>query len=126
MGVEKSNLIFLNDLRWKPRERAGGNISWGDFLNLLEGLEVTLPAPMNTQSSHIKVMKAMPIVATSVAPVTYWVRDVNEPQTERHHQENFMMHERWNTFNLNHQISQQDKITVPDCTVCFSKFVLQK
>ena len=28
MGVEKSNLIFLNDLRWAPRGIQRGNIDW--------------------------------------------------------------------------------------------------
>ena len=37
-----------------PREdpQTGDNIDWSDFLNLLEGLKVTLPVPMNTHSSH--------------------------------------------------------------------------
>ena len=37
MGVEKSNLIFLNDLRWAPRGIQGENIDWQVFLNLLKG-----------------------------------------------------------------------------------------
>ena len=36
MGVENSNLIFFNDLRWAPKSK-GGDIDWDDFLNLLEG-----------------------------------------------------------------------------------------
>ena len=127
MGVEKSNLIFLNDLRWAPRgPQTGGNIDWSDFLNLLEGLKVTLPAPMNTHSSHLEVAKRMPIFATSVAEVRYWVRDINEPQTERHHLENRMMKPRWNPFKFSYQIAEEDKIQVPKCTTCFAKFVLKK
>ena len=126
MGIEKANLVLLNDIRWKPRGIQGGNIEWGDFLNLLEGLHVSLPAPMNTHCSHLKVNKCMPILATSIAPITYWVKDVSEPQTERHHEENLMMSERWNTFTFTHQIKKADKVIVPNCTVCFSKFILQK
>ena len=55
MGVEKSNLIFLNDLRWALRGIQDGNIDWQVFLNLLEGHTVSLPAPMNTNFFHIKV-----------------------------------------------------------------------
>ena len=48
MGVENSNLIFLNELRWKPPGSNHCNIEWQDLLNMLEGLLVTLPAPMNS------------------------------------------------------------------------------
>ena len=37
MGIEKSNLLFLNDLRWAPRGIQGRNIDWQVFLNLLKG-----------------------------------------------------------------------------------------
>ena len=126
MGVEKANLILLNDLRWKPRGIQGGNIDWCDFLNLLEGMEVSLPAPMNTHCAHLKVIKQMPILATSIAPVTYWITDVSEPQTSRHHEENFMMSERWNTFKFTYQFTRAENLSIPDCTVCFAKFVLQQ
>ena len=72
MGVEKSNLIFLNDLRWALRGIQDGNIDWQVFLNLLEGHTVSLPAPMNTNFFHIKVTKLMPIFAKSIDEVRYW------------------------------------------------------
>ena len=55
MGVENSNLIFLNDLRWKPPRSKHSKIEWQELLNMLEGLPVTLPAPMNSCSKHIKL-----------------------------------------------------------------------
>ena len=81
-GCEKnSNLIFLNDLRWKPPGSKCGNIEWQDLLNMLEGLPVTLPAPMNSCSKHIKLTETMPIFVTSTDIVRYWVNDEKEPQT---------------------------------------------
>ena len=78
MGVEKSNLIFLNDLRWALRGIQEGNIDWQVFLNLLEGQTVSLPAPMNTNSFHIKVTKLMLIFAKSIDEVRYWEKIVSE------------------------------------------------
>ena len=81
MGVEKSNLIFLNDLRWALRGIQDGNIDWQVFLNLLEGHTVSLPAPMNTNFFHIKVTKLMPIFAKSIDEVRYWEKIVSEDKS---------------------------------------------
>ena len=81
MGVEKSNLIFLNDLRWALLGIQDGNIDWQVFLNLLEGHTVSLPAPMNTNSFHIKVTKLMPIFAKSIDEVRYWEKIVSEDKS---------------------------------------------
>ena len=91
MGVEKSNLIFLNDLRWAPRDSQGGNIDWQFFQNLLEGQTVLLPTPMYTNSSHIRVTKLMPIFATSIDEIRYWGKTFSEAQMPRHIGENAMM-----------------------------------
>ena len=40
VGAESAEIIFLNDLRWSPQL-----ISWNDFLPMLEGHTVHLPAP---------------------------------------------------------------------------------
>lgn len=125
MGVETANLVFLNDLRWKPLGLKKGNIGWQDLLNLLEGLTVTLPAPMNIHSKHIEVKKVMPIFATSIDKVRYWVNDEKEPQTDRHDLENNMMDARWNYFKFTNSISKDEKRNIPECTVCWAKFVLQ-
>ena len=84
---------------------------------------MTLPAPMNVQS-HVLISKKIPILATSIAPVTYWFRDVNEPQTKRHNEENVMMIERWRQFTLLYQIPQAGKRNPPPCEMCFRKYVL--
>ena len=48
MGVENSNLIFLNNLRQKCPGSKHGNTEWQDLLNMLDWLPITLPAPMNS------------------------------------------------------------------------------
>ena len=126
MGAENANLLLLNDLRWKPRgPLTGGNIDWGDFLNLLEGMQVTLPAAMNVQDTHVVIKKKIPILATSINDVTYWVKDVSEPQTKRHEDENDMMSERWKSFTVRDRINKEERKNPPACFTCFSKFVLQ-
>ena len=126
MGVERSNLIFSNDLRWAPRSIQGRNIDWQFSLNLLESQNVSLPPPMSTNSSHIKVTKLMPIVATSIEEARYWEKTASEAQATRHTGENLMMTQRWNSFQFSFRIPQEEKRDIPDSKVCFSKFVLQK
>ena len=116
MGVENSNLIFLNDLRWKPPGSKRGNIEWQDLLSMFEGLPVTLPAPMNSCSKHIELTKTMPIFAVSIDKVRYWVNDEKEPQTDRHVLENNMMDARWNYFKFSHNIPAENKAEATECT----------
>ena len=87
---------------------------------------MSLPAPLNTNSSHIKVTKLMPIFATSIDKVRYWEKTVSEAQTPRHAGENVMMVQRWNSFQFSCKTLQEEKRDIPDSKVCFSKFVLQK
>ena len=116
MGAENSNLIFLNDLRWKPPGSKHDNIEWQDLLNMLERLLVTLPASMNSYSKHIEF--TMPIFAKSIDKVRYWVNDEKEPQTGRNVLENNMMDVRWNYFKFSHSIPAENKVEVPECTKC--------
>ena len=125
LGVKKSNLIFLNDFRWSPRKK-GGYIDWADLLKLLEGGHVTLPAPMNSNTQHIEVTKTMPIFATSSEEVHYWINHPDEPITDRHRIENAMMKSRWHVFEFTHQFKKAEKIDVPKCVSCFSRFILNE
>ena len=45
VGAEKAEIVFLNDFRWTPSV-----IQWHDFLLLLEGQLVHLPAPKSHYS----------------------------------------------------------------------------
>ena len=124
LHADTANLIFLNDLRWAPLDKKEGFIPWDKFLNLLEGFEVSLPAPMNHYSENIKITKKMPVWATSDKPVFYWVHDRLEPQTPTHSRQNDMMSFRWNYFEFTHQFTGEDKIDIDDCTNCFARFIL--
>ena len=48
LGVEKADLVFLNDFRWNPE-----TISWKELLLLLEGQTVHLPTPKNHYTQDI-------------------------------------------------------------------------
>ena len=125
MGAEKANLIFLNDLRWKPPGgTTGSNIHWHTFLNLLEGLDVSLPAAMNVQSQHVHIKKPVPILATSIAPVTYHINHPQEFNTPNHAHENEMMEERWSVFSFSDRIPKEKQKKVPSCGACFRNFIL--
>ena len=123
-GAENSNLIFLNDLRWAPLDKKDGFIAWSKFLNLLEGFEEQLPAPMNQNSSMVTISKKMPIWATSNGPILYWENHRSEPVTPHHSRENDVMKWRWNSFEFKHQYRGDEKVECEDCCSCFAKFIL--
>ena len=126
MGAENANLVFLNDMRWKPPGPTHhGNISWEAFFNLLEGNDVSLPAAMNVQSEHVHIKRPIPILATSISPITYFVNNPMEPQTDTHVGENRMMAERWVTFTFTVSIPGDEQREVPPCGACFKEFLLQ-
>jgi hypothetical protein len=120
-------VIYLNDYRWMPPSGSkGGDIKWNSFLNLLEGNECKLPAPMNSRSEHVVLKKEndVPVFATSRDVIRYYKNDLNEPQTEEHEEENRMMNARWNVFRLTHVFEADKKIEVKPCARCFSVMVL--
>lgn len=78
IGAEKSEVIYLNDLRWSEKL-----IPWNNFLQLLEGAEVHLAAPKNHSPEDIKFNKDTPIFATSIAPIRKYISGlVHEGETE--------------------------------------------
>ena len=60
VGVEKYEVIYLNDFRW-----SSALITGKDLLLLLEGHTVHHPAPKNHYSSDVSVDNDIPIFATS-------------------------------------------------------------
>ena len=60
VGADKAEVIFLNDFRWSSEL-----IKWNEFLLLLEGHTVHLPAPKNRFASDILIGKDTPVFATS-------------------------------------------------------------
>ena len=60
VGADKAEVIFLNDFRWSSEL-----IKWNEFLLLLEGHTVHLPAPKNHFASDICIDKDTPVFATS-------------------------------------------------------------
>ena len=123
-GAEQCNLIFLNDIRWAPLEKKDGFIAWSKFLNLLEGFEEQLPAPMNQNTNMVTITKKMPIWATSNGPILYWENHRSENITPHHDRENDVMIKRWNMFEFKHQYRGQEKVECEDCSSCFAKLIL--
>ena len=112
IGVEKAEVIYLNDLRYSEKL-----IPWNIFLQLLEGAEVRLSAPKNHSPEDIKFVRDTPIFATSIAPVRKYIAGVvHEGETE-------MMACRWNTFRFTHQIDKDNVQELPSCGKCFATLV---
>ena len=93
VGTEEAEVIILNDLRWNTKL-----ISWNDFLLLLEGQLVHLPAPKSHFSKDILLTKDTPIFSTSSETVSL-VRNgiLLQKETE-------MMSVRWKVFRFFYQI----------------------
>ena len=51
IGLDTVQGIFLNDVRWKPLWKKGGIIKWDTLLRLLEGAQVNLAAPINSDAN---------------------------------------------------------------------------
>lgn len=111
--AEQAECIFLNDFRWSEQM-----ISWHDFLLMLEGQLVHLPAPKTHYAQDIVFDKDTPIFCTSKVQFVYIKRGViDERETE-------MMSVRWRVFTFNHQIPQNEQVELPSCAHCFAQFIL--
>lgn len=112
VGVENSEVVFLNDFRWSERI-----MPWADFLNLLEGAPIHISAPKTHYAEDILWSKDTPIFCTSDAVIRkYNCGQLDEIETE-------MMDSRWVVFKLQHQIKHaRDVVT---CTRCFTEFLMQ-
>lgn len=122
--ADEASVIFLNDYRWHSK-LCGGNIEWGQFLNLLEGLDSTLPAPMNSHSRHIKITGDVPIFATSPRDITWYANREDEARTDKHDEEDFQMSERWLKFKLTHKFVGANQVAdIPVCGACFGNLIL--
>jgi len=114
VGAESAKVFLLNDFRWSKEI-----IPWHDFLLLLEGETVKLPAPKNLYSEDIKIESDVAIFATSKSEIkfkgSYNASDDRETE---------MMAARWNVFKLKHQFSPDEQKNVPACSKCFSTFIL--
>ena len=114
LGVEKADIILLNDFRWSSEV-----IARKEFLVLLEGQPIHFPAPKTTYARDIYLEKDRPIFATSKSPITY----VGKYNTldER---ENEMMAAHWKVFTFTHQIPQEQQKELPPCGKCSSQVSL--
>ena len=81
---------------------------WDDFLRLLEGQIVNLPAPKNHYSRDIRVDMDTPIFATRKAEITY-----SGPYNARDSLENAMMANWWKVYNFSHVITPCDAKDIP-------------
>lgn len=110
VGVEKKDVVFLNDLRWNQEM-----IPWQEFLNLLEGQTVHLAAPKSHVAKNICVSDDKPIFVTSISMIKFAGKSDNTDG------ENAMMESRWRIFQLHVQIPMDDRQEIESCPRCFSE-----
>ena len=113
-GAEKTSGIMLQDFRWHK-----DLIMWKDFLLLLEGEKVRLPAPRNIYKDDICICGDVSIFATGKCEIKYSgnYNTVDEREDE-------MMKSRWKIFKFKHQFSEEVQKNVKPCGHCFANFVL--
>ena len=113
VGAEKAEILFLNDFRWTPSV-----IQWHDFLLLLEGQLVHLPAPKSHYAKDIAFTGDTPIFATGKNPIVFVKNGaLDEKETE-------MMNVRWKIFRFHAQIPQEKQKQLPPCGKCFATLIL--
>ena len=95
VGAEDAECIFLNDFRWSQQV-----IQWHDFLLMLEGQVVHLPAPKTHYAKDIVFEKDTPIFCMGKQPFIY----IKNGVIDQH--ETKMMSVRWKIFQFKVQIEQ--------------------
>ena len=66
VGSEEAEIILINNLRWSPEL-----IQLDDFLCLLEGQKVHLPAPRNHFAKDVSISNDTPILATGSSTIKH-------------------------------------------------------
>ncbi|KAK3722844.1 hypothetical protein QZH41_007801 [Actinostola sp. cb2023] len=78
VGADEAECIFLNDFRWSSTL-----IQWHDFLLMLEGQPVHLPAPKSHYAKDLVLEEDTPIFATGKRPLVYMKNGVvDERETD--------------------------------------------
>lgn len=113
VGADEAEIILINDLRWGP-----DLISWDDFLRLLEGQIVNLPAPKNHFARDVCIKNDIPILATGKSAVRHMERNISDDR------ETEMMEIRWKVFKFTVRIRDEDVKEIPVCLKCFADLVL--
>ena len=118
IGADEASIILLNDYRWQTKTN-GGNIEWGQLLNLLEGMECKLPQPQNHFQGDLSITSDIPIFATGPEMIRWYANHEEEPRGPRHGKEDRQMACRWKKFELTHQFTNPRDIT--PCSSCWAK-----
>ena len=113
VGAEEAEVIFLNDFRWSQVI-----IPWHDFLLMLEGHLVHLPAPKSHYAKDIVFNRDTPIFSTGKHPLIFIKGGVIDDK------ETQMMAVRWKIFQFNYQIQEEDQREIPSCPKCFAELIL--
>ena len=114
-GAQEAEVVFLNDFRWSAQI-----IPWHDFLMLLEGQKVHLPAPKTHYKQDIVFEGDTPIFCTSKDELSFVRAGVLDTVEMR------MMQVRWRVFTLYHQIPEEQQHNVPSCARCFSELIFSQ
>lgn len=111
VGAEKAEVVLLNDLRWCEKL-----IAWSDFLNLLEGWPIHVPAPKTHFSEDIVWEAKTPIFATSDDKLVKYEGHKPDKENTR------MMDNRWVYFDFRRPLKVTRKME--PCGRCFARFIM--
>lgn len=114
VGIEKAEVVFLNDFRWTAEL-----IPWNELLLMLEGEQISIPAPKSHFEQDLRLVEHCAIFATSKYPLLFLRGgSVDERETD-------MMNARWIYIELSSQISRENQIDISPCAHCFSVLILE-
>ena len=114
VGAGDAECIFWNYFRWSSQI-----ILWYDFLLMLQGQMVHLPAPKTHYAKDIVFDKDTPIFCTSKQPIIFIKNGVIDQR------ETDMMAVRWKIFHFNVRIAEQNQKEIRKCAKCFATLILE-
>ena len=114
MGVDNAEIVLLNDFRWNPKV-----ISGADFLQVLEGYIVYLPAPKNVCEHDIELKADIPFFATTDTPVLL----IKGGSIDR---DNTDMNVGWHFIHFWKHLPRSEQKNLTACAHCFAKLNLDK
>ena len=113
VGAWDREVLFLNDLNYTE-----DTMSWGNFLNLLEGAPVSIGVPKNQYEEDVLWRALTPIFATAARPIVKVVGNtIDHTQTD-------MMNLRWTMFHLTHRFDGSTRVHYEPCAKCFAELIL--
>ena len=119
VGANSREVLFFNDFRYQPNGEGDRKIPWEDFLNLLDGNKIKIPAPKTFFAEDVDWVEKQPIFATGPERITRVLGGHHIPG------ETAQMDARWKYVFFRYTIPSEERdTTLIPCPRCFTHLIL--